>query len=212
MMATDMATIGAAYAALTTARIAVPADFAAAYVLTRPLKRPRLPLELACAAGLVRVAPWLGHVRVTRIITNLLPGGAASAPSSGPADLGTAGSASAPASPGVLARVMRGGVGLIDRYGLAYQLGARVVGLSVLLGTFSALRAGVDVQGWLMETWGVSPGTGEAVGTWAAAVAASSAAYPASIAVAAQLSPHLARLFPALARSSAHPPSEPRDR
>jgi hypothetical protein len=45
----------------------VPADLAVAFILSRPLRRVRLPLELAVASVLARAAPALTRIHVMHI-------------------------------------------------------------------------------------------------------------------------------------------------
>eukprot|EP01051_Picozoa_sp_SAG22_P002729 SAG22_NODE_124_length_18884_cov_34.149367_14_plen_217_part_01 len=68
------------YAVRTFAPAAVPAELALAYVLTRPLVKLRLPVELVVARVLAQAVPALGRVKVSALV-GLMPidltGGAA---------------------------------------------------------------------------------------------------------------------------------------
>lgn len=176
MMLTDMGTIGLAYGSIVALGIDVPANLAAAYVLTRPLKRPRLPLELAAAKLLTMAWPWLSAVKIADMVQSFLPAAARVQPP-GPND----------PEPSLGKRALNFATNTLNSYGLAYQLGSRAVGLSLVLATFAALQAGVDVGAWLEATFGISTAASDAAGKWAAAVCVSSVAYPASIFVAARL-------------------------
>lgn len=89
-------------------------------------------------------------------------------------------------SQGMLARFLHSGTKLLDKYGLAYQVGARTVGATIVFSFFFALRMGVDIQGILAE-WGFQPSTGEAAGAYAAAVVSSGLLYPATLGIAAKV-------------------------
>lgn len=72
---------------------------------------------------------------------------------------------------------------MLDKYGLAYQIGARAVGASIVFSFFAALRLGVDIQG-MLAGWGFQPSSGETAGAYAAAVVSSGLLYPVTLGIA----------------------------
>ena len=84
-----------------------------------------------------------------------------------------------------------------DRYGAAYFLSARYLGVGIVLGLYGAVATGIDVAPYL-ERIGASPALGTALGTWAAAVTLSSAVYPLSVLAAASIAPPIGRTASAI--------------
>jgi hypothetical protein len=167
----DIASIGGAYLALTALSVDVPADFAVAFAASRLLRRVRLPVDLAVAGVLAKLYPPLTMVQPTKVF------GGAFAPGAG-----AEGAAASPAG-GVVGFLRRSGQSfarVLDRYGLAFLVAQRMfVGLTSVTSIYLALRFGVDVQGWLSSTVGLSLGSaGKVAGTWAAAACVAAFGFP----------------------------------
>lgn len=153
----------------------VPADFALAFALARLLRKVRLPVDIAVAAGISRIYPPLTRVRIS---TLWAPRGDA------PAVTSAQGSSS-----WVSATAARAGE-VVDKYGLAFLLSQRVfVGLPVVFALYAALRAGVDVQHMLdgMNLGALTTSVTGAAGVWAVSACAAAALYPGVIMGAAHL-------------------------
>jgi len=187
----DLGTVFATNAALYATGVAPTAEFALAYALSRVVKRFRLPLEIAAAAPLAKAVPALARVRVVNL---LVPG--YKRPEVMPTLKMSMDAVRRPME--TLRTLGEMGAAVVDRYGLAYNLASRGVGVVVIVGLHSALVAGLDVQGWL-EGAGMG-GAGTAAGTFGLAVTLASAAYPFTLVAAAYGAPQLARLVPLLAR------------
>lgn len=161
----EMGTIFLTHQFIVWSGIHVPAAFALGFALSRPFRRPRLPVEIAMAALLSRVAPELTRLKLTTLMAGVLPTQVKTSKAAG--------------------NVMRwkGAARLkeiVDKYGACYFIGARWTGvLSVLIFT-GCLEAGVDLAP-LMNQVGLNPEVGRKLGTWALAVTASSALYPFSV-------------------------------
>ena len=187
LLAAEMVSIYGVHALLVAAHVPVPAEFAVAFALSRTLRRARLPAELAGAAVLARAMPALRHVRVTALL-DALP-------------------RFRPAAAERLAWLRRAGTAVrttADRYGAAYFVSARYLGVGIVLTLYAAVTAGIDVAPYL-ERLGASPALGSALGSWAAAVTLASAVYPFSVIGAAWVAPSVGRaatrLWPAARRT-----------
>ena len=104
---------------------------------------------------------------------------------------------------------------VVDNYGAAYFVAARLTGAASVLSIYGALCYGVDVSaitdflgftgggGGAGEEEGSSAlaGIGDTLGKWAAAVTLSSALYPATISLTAFVAPALASVRSGLTRS-----------
>eukprot|EP00755_Sulcionema_specki_P019352 Sspe_Gene.69239::Locus_40810_Transcript_1_1_Confidence_1.000_Length_464::g.69239::m.69239 len=77
-----MAVWGVTYLVITSSGLSVPMDLALAYVLTRPLKRIRAPLELAVAVGLSKAFPVLSQFHIASLFSNIGPFDSSSSSSS----------------------------------------------------------------------------------------------------------------------------------
>ena len=85
---------------------------------------------------------------------------------------------------------------LADTYGLALMAAKNFIGPVSIAGIYFALRAGVDVQGWLasLEVYGIHlGGAGKAAGLMAAASWTSTLLFPAVVMGAAELGPVIHR-------------------
>eukprot|EP01138_Halocafeteria_seosinensis_P013789 gb/GECG01014081.1/.p1 GENE.gb/GECG01014081.1/~~gb/GECG01014081.1/.p1 ORF type:complete len:199 (+),score=5.09 gb/GECG01014081.1/:1-597(+) len=78
MIASDIGSIGLCYGIIHYGNITVPADFAFAFLLSRPLKRIRLPVELTVAAAIAKVFPWLSSVKISALVRSVAPPGSES--------------------------------------------------------------------------------------------------------------------------------------
>lgn len=81
VLATEIASIYGSYQLLRWLDVDVPADFAVAFALARPLRRFRLPVELAGAVALSKAFPILPKIQVSRLSGALPRWVAAEAPS-----------------------------------------------------------------------------------------------------------------------------------
>lgn len=79
----------------------------------------------------------------------------------------------------------------INRYGLAYNMSSRLLGVVVVAGLFALLKQGVDVQGWLEEK-GYGK-VGEQIGEWAGAVVTAALLYPFTVVMAGAAAPIVGR-------------------
>lgn len=192
LLGSEMVSVLGVYAAIAAAGASPPPELAAAFVLNRLARRARLPLELATAAGLLRVWPILGRVRLTALLAAL------------PTLL-------RPVPTGALAKLAARARAVVDRYGIAYLLAARFVGVATTLGFFVALRLGtpldhlLDALSALLGSASVSSAgsqIGRVLSTWAAAVLVSSSLYPLTIALVARVAPALATGADRIARQS----------
>ncbi len=200
----DIGTIGAVYGAFSLFGVSASANLALAFVLSRPLRRFRLPIELVVAELLGRAVPALTHVQLSRAVQGLL---------------GVKYEPRPPRAAGVSAleeyletlrpvtRIFKDpargiqalndtAMLVLDRLGVAYTISSRLVGLGIVGILYSALSLGFDLQAWL-ETrgWGSA---GTVAGTWAAAVLATSTLYPGTLVATAYLAPHIARRIASL--------------
>lgn len=229
LLGAEILSIYGAYAALQALDVQVSSDFAVAFALSRPFRRLRLPVEVLGAVALARVAPPLARVRVTQL-SKALPrcerAGEARAPSAScpahvagwppclPRSFITSRAEGRPLPPAAAKLA-----GVVDRYGAAYFVSARLTGATIVCSLYAALSSGVAASD-IMQRLGVesvgawrnaatagrgladrfaAPGT--VLGQWAAAVTLSSCAYPASIFAAGLLAPRLrAARLAALAR------------
>ena len=73
LLAAEMTSVYGTYSALGAAGIVFPAEFALAFALNRPLRRLRLPLDLAVSAAVARAVPPLRTVRRSALSRGLPP-------------------------------------------------------------------------------------------------------------------------------------------
>ena len=147
------------------------ADFAVAFAVSRPLRKVRLPVELAVAAGLTRVCPILATVKLSSITNAFLV---------------------KRDKPSFLEKSAKSMNAVVDKYGIAYLLASRLTGVSIVLALYHALRMGVDLSP-LLSTLGMSESTGSTLGSWAAAVVLSSTMYPLTLSLTGVIVPWIAR-------------------
>ena len=167
----DAGGIAGLFALFSLAAVEVPVELALAYGVSRLLRRVRMPVDLAAAALLARAAPVLTEVRIMDALSRSAAG--------------------APPPASALGRAMAGAGAVVNRYGLAYLVASRCVGLASVGSLFACLRAGVDVQGALaaLDAWAPAPtgladagaAAGKAAGWWAAAAVTSAPLLPANV-------------------------------
>ena len=95
----------------------VAPELAVAFAISRPLRRLRLPLELACAAPLAKAFPGLTELKVGSLAKRALPEMISKKIDS-----------NSIANSGVVV----GLANIIDKYGAAYVLSARFVGVGIV--------------------------------------------------------------------------------
>jgi len=139
----DVASLSAVHSLFVASGVQFSAQFALAFALSRPLRRLRLPVELATAAGLSRVAPWLTQIQWTEL-SRVLPN--ALRPVSKRDDQDSRDRHEQRKKDSVLYRGVAAAQDAIDHYGAAYFLSVRLVGVSVVMSLYMALKYGVDVK------------------------------------------------------------------
>jgi hypothetical protein len=185
MFAAEILSIYGTHSLLVASGVSVPAEFALAFAMGRPLRRVRFPAEVLLAATLCRAMPALGRIKIAQAMAGATPEAVRSGWGR--------------ASPSVRAAVGKIGA-VVDSYGAAYFIAARWTGVAVVLGLYGGIELGLDVSGAL-DRYGLA-GYGTVLGTWAAAVVLSSACYPLTIAAGAAAAVpvgHLVRRAVALA-------------
>ena len=203
-VALDAGSIFALFAAYSALGVTVPADFTAAFAVSRLLRRFRFPVDAAVAAGLARLHPPLTLVRV-----DALMGGSGSGGGSGSA---------AAAGTSMWSRASQAVRGTLERYGLAYFVASRcVVSVASVSSIFLALRTGVsifgvDVTSAMAALESAVPGAlgGSVVagaGAWAAAAVTAGPAFPLILYCAATVGRATAGLPPAEVQSVVSSPS-----
>jgi len=163
MLVMEIVSIYGMHAALVGCGIQVPAEFAVAFAMGRPFRRMRLPLEVLGAAGLCRLVPPLRKVKISTAVSGAMPEVVKDKWKENPT-------------------LKEGGDRLgavVDKYGAAYFISARWIGVGVVLGFYTGIEMGMDVSGFL-ATYGIGE-LGTVLGTWAAAVSMSAAMYPFTI-------------------------------
>eukprot|EP01134_Creolimax_fragrantissima_P000968 CFRG0968T1 len=212
----EIVTIYSSYTLLKLSGVVVPTDFALAFVLSRPLRRVRLPLELLAARGLAKAMPTLAQVRISLLYRAAMPWSPVpttpdSTTSCTPtpteaeqqsSSIGSNSSSIISSNPvtnsnKVMGAAKRAGqmvIDSIDSYGAAYIVGSRLVGISIIFSIYGSLHMGLDVQSTL-HTYGFGDAEriGTVLGTWAAAVTMSSAFLPATLASTAYTAPIMAK-------------------
>eukprot|EP00127_Corallochytrium_limacisporum_P001939 Clim_evm94s88 gene=Clim_evmTU94s88 len=166
MVGMDILSIYGTYTALGLLGLDFSANFALAFALSRTVRRLRLPMELAVAGVLAKMAPQLREVKFSRLIERII-GRAPQAPWEN--------KDGSPTSNRMLG-LMQKAADLIDHYGLAYMLASRLSGLAVVTTMYMCLEYGIDVVPYL-EKWGFGQ-VGDVLGQWAAAVVFSAALWP----------------------------------
>ncbi|KAF0682823.1 Aste57867_25122 [Aphanomyces stellatus] len=183
MVASDMTAVFSTYALLQLSGVVISPEFALAFAASRPLRRLRMPLDIAAAAFLAKYFPALTTVKISTMMPAL--------PTSDP----KAGASS------FLHKGLSGISSIMDKYGAAYMMGSRLMGLTVVSSLYLALSQGLDILP-ILEQYGMGD-VGAAVGTWAAAVALSSLFYPITLGATGYIVPVVAKLV------KSKPPTRP---
>ena len=200
----DMGSALALLALITRFNVAVDADFALAYALSKSVRAPRLALDAAVAARLARLWPALAAVRVGPILDAGIELGAglraragalASAPARWPffrgadaraavkgaesAEEGSSSGASSPDAPrreSRSRRAAREARAMTDAYGLAYMTAKNIIGPTSIAAIYAALKYGVDFSSGAFAWFGGSAAGGAtaAAGKTAGALALAS--------------------------------------
>ena len=157
---------------ITKMKVAVDADFALAYALSKSIRAPRLALDAAVAAELVRRFPALAAVRVGPILDAGVRLGAELKKTARSASRnfwprktfisfsrGARGKEDARESRS--RRAAREAREMTDAYGLAYMTAKNVIGPVSIALFYAALKYGVDLRGALASA-GVNVGAGAA--------------------------------------------------
>jgi len=150
-----------------------------AFAISRPIKRIRLPLNIAAAATLARVFPSL-----TKINIMALSGLVTEKSSPSPEKVGNENQTWA-------MKLWEKGSELINVYGAAYYFGSRAMGVTIIFSLYQAILHGLDVS-WIISRFGVSEALGETLGTWAAAVTFAAFLAPLNLAILPVLVPKIA--------------------
>ncbi|EQC39905.1 hypothetical protein SDRG_02561 [Saprolegnia diclina VS20] len=168
VISADMASIFGTYGLLQLSGVVISPEFALAFAASRPLRRLRMPFDLAMAAMLAKIFPPLSRVRVSSMFPTV-PGDQSS----------------------LLHKGMSTMTDIMDKYGACYMIGSRLAGLTVVNSLYFALIQGVDILPYL-EQFGFGE-LGSAMGTWAASVVMASVFYPVTLSVTGYVVPTIAR-------------------
>ena len=131
----DIVVMVGAKAAITALGVPVSSNFVLAYGLNRIARRFRIPLNAVGAAALTKAFPVLQNIKLPPALS-----------------VSTAAAAGNGALPWYQ-RWSNRALGVLQRYGLAYFLSARLIGVANVFLFYYMLEAGVDLQG-LLEQWG----------------------------------------------------------
>jgi hypothetical protein len=113
------------------AGIVAPAELALAFGVTRPFRRFMFPLEALTAVALARSYPVLTRFNISSlalVLKKVMPS--------------TADELAKEPNMNLVAD-------FANRYGVAYVIAARLVGVGSVFATYEAIRFGVDVSSWL---------------------------------------------------------------
>lgn len=147
----DAGSIFAAMGLYSVLGIEVSADFALAFGLSRLFRRVRMPVDIAAAAVLAKVYPPLTWVKP---VQSVLAGQEREKEKQGTQPAAAEGSKD---SSGGGFSLLRSVGTVVDTYGLAFMVAQRTfVGLTSVFTIYAALKAGLDVQGYLQSWEGVS--------------------------------------------------------
>jgi hypothetical protein len=214
-------------------------ELAIAFAATRGLKPVLLPVKVAAAALTARMVPVLGRFQLTGVVTALSQWRQAASqrvadmlgklrpvildPTSANSKQPSALSKSVRSQRRCLVgrtlsdqcpcRPLTGVRRVIDKYGVAYMIGSRVVGVAAMAGLYVALTSGLDVSGMIEAQGWKSAGNvsrvlsccvlftvlvcalvvGDVAGDWAAAFMVSGLLFPAGLYCAPFLAKGLSR-------------------
>ncbi|KNC85034.1 hypothetical protein SARC_02759 [Sphaeroforma arctica JP610] len=180
-----------------------------AFVLSRPFRRLRLPLELLVAKGIATAFPAVAQIKISLLYRSAMP---ASRDESGADDAKKGSTATGstlasderdhpqppPSTSTLFGAARRAGTRLvetIDKYGAAYMVGSRLVGTTIVFGIYGSLHLGLDVES-ILHALGLADveTVGTVLGTWAAAVVMSSAFLPVTMSCTAITAPAMAKM------------------
>lgn len=162
LLAMEIVSIYGTHRLIVASGIQVPAEFAVAFAAGRMLRRVRLPIEIAGAAGLKAVVPALSRVKISALI-GVVPESIRQKVAANEATKNARQK---------LAQIL-------DNYGVSYLIAARWTGVAVVTSMYTCIRYGVDVTP-IFEFLQISQ-YGSVLGSWAAAVSLSSILYPFTI-------------------------------
>ncbi|OQR94374.1 transmembrane protein [Achlya hypogyna] len=177
VISADMASIFGTYGLLQLSGVVISPEFALAFAASRPLRRLRMPFDLAMAALLSKMFPPLSRVRVSSMFPTV------------------------PQDQGLLHKGMSTMTDIMDKYGACYMIGSRLAGLTVVNSLYFALIQGVDILPYL-EQFGFGE-LGSAMGTWAASVVMASVFYPVTLSATGYVVPGIARALAAAKANAA---------
>ena len=158
-------------------------ELAVGWMASRLTRKFRQPLNLALSAAIVRVVPAVSELKVTPLITGVVPDKQAREQA---ARARAKVVAALPFMDGVFTRGKAGLEwlnGPVDRFGLAFYLAGKVTSLSTLLATTAVVRQGVDVVG-VLAGWGLTGDFSDALANLAGSGAMNAAFTPAHFALA----------------------------
>ena len=181
LISLELSSISAMQGILTLSGVAIPADFAVAYAISRLFRRARLPVELVGAAALRRVVPELADIKLSQLVTGAYraASSAPNAPSSTTTTTSPSTSTLTTEAGGIRGAVNRA-VQVVDDYGACYLISARYTGIVSVLGFYGLLRTGIVDIPSILAAAGVSE-LGNVAGSLAAAVVLTGVLYPATI-------------------------------
>ncbi|KAH9259460.1 hypothetical protein BASA81_002503 [Batrachochytrium salamandrivorans] len=155
MLACEIGSIYSSYLVLHASGLTIPSSFAVGFALSRPLRRLRLPLDLAAAGLLKKAVPALGQLELSELFRGL--GRTSTMVERANQSLGK--------SFPVWSTTMGKLGGMMDDYGASYFFASRWMGaLSVLACTGAIEYGGVDVLDSVFDYLGVSKATGFGAG------------------------------------------------
>jgi len=175
----DIGSVFLTYGLLQVSGLQFSPEFAIAFAASRPLRKVRLPLDVATSAALAKLCPALTHVELSILAKTFLP--------QANQDESKKGGVS-----GMLNKGMNEMNKVVDKYGAAYLIGSRVTGVAVVSALYIAIQQGVDLMP-ILEKFGVDE-LGTALGSWAAAVVFSSSVYPLTLGATGYVVPLVAQL------------------
>ena len=210
---------------ITKMKVAVDADFALAYALSKSIRAPRLALDAAVAAELARRFPALAAVRVGPILDAGVQLGAELKNTARSAlrrfsskktlisfSRGARGARDTRESRS--RRAAREAREMTDAYGLAYMTAKNVIGPVSIALFYAALKYGVDLRGALASAGanvgaGAAAGAGETAGALALASWVSTVFFPLVVLGAGFIGPKMGRAAERAARGVRRVPRVP---
>ncbi|OQS02534.1 transmembrane protein [Thraustotheca clavata] len=167
IIAADLTSMFGTYSLLQLSGVVISPEFALAFAASRPLRRLRMPFDLATAALLSKLFPPLSRVKVSSMFPTV------------------------PQDNSLLHKGMSTMTNIMDKYGACYMIGSRLAGLTVVNSLYFAMLQGIDIMPYL-EQFGFGE-LGSAMGTWAASVVLASVFYPITLSVTGYAVPAIAK-------------------